>query len=216
VRRTWWRGVLLGFLALAFWARLRREPQRSEVAIVPGPVRPPRVGAALRPGEFRLVDVSEMPEGGTRYTADATDGRGGAPGCSFSITLGKPKNPSDSFAFAGARLARRPAQNCTGFLKALARELGFAGELPAPRPVASLDAQVAILGRDQSRGDQGGFTSEPAGPWTAAKLFLAGGEGEAFLNLNPTDRVGEFTLKDEEYATTVITELAKILLPEGP
>ena len=55
----------------------------------------------------------------------------------------------------------------------------------------------------------------PPGNWTAMKLFLADGEGEVFLNINARDGVGEFSIKDEDYATIVVTELAKVLLPKA-
>ena len=47
------------------------------------------------------------------------------------------------------------------------------------------------------------------------KLFLAGGEGEVFLNINAREGLGEFSIKDEDYATIVVTELAKVLLPKA-
>ena len=48
------------------------------------------------------------------------------------------------------------------------------------------------------------------------KVFLADGEGEVFLNLNPKEEIGEFSVKDEEYGSVVVTELAKVLLPARP
>jgi hypothetical protein len=79
-----------------------------------------------------------------------------------------------------------------------------------------LSAAIAILGTNQSRSNNGpiagGFTSKPPGSWTATKLFLADGEGEVFMNLNARDGFGEFSIKDEEYATIVVIELAKVLL----
>jgi hypothetical protein len=47
------------------------------------------------------------------------------------------------------------------------------------------------------------------------KLFLADGKGEVFLNLNAAEHIGEFSVKDEDYATIVTTELAKVLLRRG-
>ena len=112
----------------------------------------------------------------------------------------------------------RPGADCAGFLRRLALELGFKGPLPSPKPAGSLRASVAIFGVNQSRLPDspeaaGGFSSNPPGNWMAAKLFLADGEGEVFLNFNTVDRVGEFSVKDEGYATIVVTELAKILNP---
>jgi hypothetical protein len=58
-------------------------------------------------------------------------------------------------------------------------------------------------------------TSQPPGSWTVTKLFLADGKGEVFLNLNAAEHIGEFSVKDEDYATIVTTELAKVLLRRG-
>jgi hypothetical protein len=149
----------------------------------------------------------------------ATDGT--SPTCQFEIVIAKSNPATDApFSFADAALVRRPASDCTALLRAVAQHIGFKGELPKPTLTDRLAATVAILGRNQSRkagrGEvAGGFSSTPAGHWTVTKLFLADGDGEVFLNINAQERVGEFSIKDEEYATVVVTELAKILLPKA-
>jgi hypothetical protein len=167
---------------------------------------------ALRPGMFRIVETSATPDGGTRYVADASDG---AKACSFEIVIGKAKTTASGFfGFAPAAIVRRPRADCATFLKALAPQLGLRGKLPAPRPADKLTASVAVLGVNQSRDSaspEGGFSSRPPGNWTVTKLFLAGGEGEVFLNLDAADHIGELSVKDEDYATIVMTELAKVL-----
>ena len=136
--------------------------------------------------------------------------------------LGRPNPPVEArFFFTGATLSRRAGSDCSEFLEALAPTLGFTGEMPTVGAVSKLDASVAVLGQNQSRASKnaevaGGFTSNPVGTWLVTKLFLADGEGEVFLNLNPDDGAGEFSLKDEDYATVVVTELAKVLLPDRP
>ncbi len=35
------------------------------------------------------------------------------------------------------------------------------------------------------------------------------------MNINVRDGIGEFSLKDEDYAKVVVRELAKVLLPEA-
>jgi hypothetical protein len=79
---------------------------------------------------------------------------------------------------------------------------------------------VALLGVHQSRGHRdpevgGSFSSNPPGSWTATKLFLNDGEGELFLNVSASEGMGEFSPKDEGYASVVVRELAKILLLNG-
>jgi hypothetical protein len=175
----------------------------------------PAPAAATYPGAFRILESGSTADGGMRFVADAGEA---AKPCTFEIIIGKSKPAGGGlFAFAAATLVRRPRADCAAFLKALAPHLGFRGRLPAPRPADRLVTSVAVLGTNQSRAGKsrtiaGGFSSQPPGNWTVTKLFLADGEGEVFLNLNPVERVGEFSVKDEEYATTVITELAKILL----
>ena len=102
------------------------------------------------------------------------------------------------FSFAAASLARRQGSDCTSFIRALARHLGFHGELPTPGPADRLAASLAILGRNQSRSADKGevagtYSSNPAGHWTATKLFLADGEGEVYLNINLPEGFGEFS-----------------------
>jgi len=58
-----------------------------------------------------------------------------------------------------------------------------------------------------------GFSQKPAGNWIATKAFLAGGDAEVFLNINPKLGVGEFSPKDPDYANQVVAELAKVFLP---
>jgi len=77
--------------------------------------------------------------------------------------------------------------------------------------VDSLPFDLAILGENQSRSADGGFNTKPAGDWIAMKIFLANGEGEVFLNLNPVANKGEFSIKDPDYGDIVIAELAKVL-----
>jgi hypothetical protein len=168
-----------------------------------------------RPGAFRIIESGATSDGSTRYLAGAGKP---AKACTFEIIIGKSK-PSGGglFGLAPATLVRKPGADCAPFLQDLASHLGFKGKFPAPRAEDRLVTSVAVLGTNQSRTTKppkaaGGFSSEPPGHWTVTKLFLADGEGEVFLNLNAPDHVGEFSIKDEDYATIVITELAKILL----
>lgn len=171
----------------------------------------------LGPGAFRLSDLGAT-AGGTRYLASAEATPPST--CQFEVLIEKVQAMADApFSFAEASLVRRPGSDCTTFLSALARHLGVRSALPTPGPVDRLSASLAILGRNQSRSADvgevaGTFSSIPAGHWTATKLFLSDGEGEVYLNINVQEGFGEFSSKDEDYATVVVTELAKILLPK--
>ena len=174
-------------------------------------------GSALPPGTFRLAALGPSSEGASRYLASTSPERSG---CSFEIVVTGAKPASGSlFSFASAALVRRPKSDCSAFLRALAPELGFKGTLPTPQRLSRLDAKAAILGTNQSRHPEkpevaGSFSSQPPGHWTVMKLFLQGGDGEVFLNLNSSDGVGAFSFKDEDYASIVVTDLAKVFLPE--
>ena len=167
-------------------------------------------------GVFRLTGLAGNSDGSARYTAVANDS------CRFEVLVGAIK-PSDGapFSIKTGAIVRQPGSDCAEFLRALAPTLGFTGAMPTPAPAGRLDASMAILGMNQSRESEnaevaGGFTSDPAGNWLVTKLFLADGEGEVFLNLNPKDGVGEFSVKDEEYGAVVVTESARVLLPARP
>ena len=167
----------------------------------------------LGPGAFRLESLDTTREGTSRYMASI----GAAPAtCRFALEIERSNPVADSgFSFARAVLRRQPGSDCTTLLSEAARRLGFSGELPRPEPVNELVGSLAIIGTNLSRSEDpgGGFSSEPTGNWTAMKLFLANDQAEVYLNISERDGVGEFSTKDETYATAVVTELAKVLLP---
>ena len=57
----------------------------------------------------------------------------------------------------------------------------------------------------------GKFKREPRGDWVCVKVFVAGGEGEFFLNLSRKVGDAELSLKDSSYGDIVLAELAKAL-----
>ena len=208
------RSVLaLGIIGLLAHGCGRESPPRQARAST---TTVPR-SAKLAPGQFRLGDLGRAADGSTRYLAEAD---GSPVPCQFEIVAGKATVPAGgSFSFGRASLARRAPSDCTSFLQTLAPLLGFKGALPTPSPSPRLEFSMAVLGTNLSRSTgraeiAGGFLTNPPGTWLSSKLFLGDGEGEVFLNLNPTERVGELSIKDEDYATIVVTELGKVLLPE--
>lgn len=167
------------------------------------------------PGAFRLAEAGTASAGSRRFVA--TDGP--ADTCRFEIQIAE-ASPAKvgPGGFARATLARHPASDCTAYLKRLAPSLGFKGDMPAVPPVKELEVVVSILGRDLSKAEErdglaAGFSSTPRGNWLVTKVFLADGDGEVFLNLNTQEGVGEFSVKDVDHATKVVTELAKLLRP---
>lgn len=162
----------------------------------------------LAPGKFRIVQV---PSNGATERYRATAGAG----CTFDIVLtGAMSEDSRPVSITLLSLERRPGADCRRFLRELAPELGFVGELPSPPASQRLECSLAVLARGKGQRQENAVAR--TGPTTVtleAKLFVADGTGEVFLDWNLNDGLGGFSLKDPDYATVVVTELAKVLLP---
>jgi hypothetical protein len=135
----------------------------------------------------------------------------------FRIELG-PATASEAkdskdfrMSFGAGKLESEAGSEPTVFLAELKKALE-AKVLPKEvQKVPSVPFDFVVLGENQSRAPDGGFSDRPQGNWTAMKIFLAGGEGEVFLNLNPVIGKAEFSIKDSDYGDTVLRELAKVL-----
>jgi hypothetical protein len=117
-------------------------------------------------------------------------------------------------SFSRGALIRENDSKPVEFLREVAKVLEAKHYKPGKR-ADRLDLTLAILGQNLSRGSgtnqiAGGFTSEPAGDWITTKVFVADGEGEFFLNLNPKQGIGEISIKDPEYGNIVLKELSRI------
>jgi hypothetical protein len=150
-----------------------------------------------QPGVFAITEVdSKEAADGTRKTwrAEARAGDGKPFVFRLELLL-KPRKGESPFAFSDGAIAREPGADGTHFLRAVARAIEADGELAPPSDrVERLEFSTAILGTSLSRdgGDDmigGRFSSKP-GNWMAFKLFLADGEGEVYLNLEPRCGVG--------------------------
>lgn len=163
------------------------------------------------PGSFRIKEIkSEATPEGTRKTWLATIQRDGFNSAFRIELLMKTLKPNELFAFSKGAFVREPNSNNEPFLRELAKLLS-AKEIPDRVATSDrLDFGFTVLGTSQSHDRDDGFSSEPAGNWMATKVFVADGEGEFFLNLNPVDSAGEISLKDEEYGDTVIKALAPV------
>jgi hypothetical protein len=55
--------------------------------------------------------------------------------------------------------------------------------------------------------------TQPAGNWTAMKIFIGDGddESEVFLNFNPVSKKAQFSEKDVDYGDAVVAKLATVL-----
>jgi hypothetical protein len=114
-------------------------------------------------------------------------------------------------SFGKGRFLPEPGSDASALLVDLKRALEAKAIPSKIDRVDALPFESAILGENQSRSPDGGFSSKPSGDWIAMKIFLAKGEGEVFLNLNPVANKGEFCIKDPDYGDIVLAELAKVL-----
>ena len=87
----------------------------------------------------------------------------------------------------------------------------YDGDIPSFAPVQTIVAPAALIGSNQRRLPGGGYTDDPAGPWELMKVFLSDEGGEFFLNFNLEGGVGEFSMKDPEFAPEIVTRFGEIL-----
>jgi len=135
----------------------------------------------------------------------------------FQIELTLKALSTDSpFTISTGAFCREEDSSSSIFLKELAKALEAKKIKPTRRRIEKLIFTVAIIGMNLSRGTgkdmyAGAFISEPKGDWIATKVFVADGEGEFFLNLNPVLGIGEIAIKDPDYGNIVFKELSKII-----
>ena len=176
---------------------------------------------AHQPGSFTLAEVeSKDAADGLLKTWLATSRVGGNKPFTFRLELLlKNAKGNSPIAFSTGAILREGDADGRNFLDEVARAIESEVEAPAKSvQVDRLEFPTAILGTSLSRGTSenavaGSFTSSKPGNWIAVKLFLADGEGEVFLNINPVAGVGEFSTKDPEYGGVVLRELATVFLP---
>jgi hypothetical protein len=195
------------------------------VAPTPGPVR------------FRIEEQGAVKRGDseTRIWLATHQMEGKTARFQIKLTL-KPAKARQPLAFTSGVLYGDSKSDSSVLLLELARALDARRVPPAPRKKeGQLAFTAALLGQGLSRaagtptalvrtepdaapklmGSQaeiaGSFNQKPRGPWIATKVFVADGEGEFFLNLDPVAGVGEIALKDSDYGDIVMKELVKVL-----
>jgi hypothetical protein len=129
----------------------------------------------------------------------------------FVIELNESLQPIDNFAgFGKGRFVADSTSDASSLIAVLAKALEAKTVPKKSKRVASLPFEFASFGNHVARSADG-FGADGQGDWMVMKVFLQGGEGEVFLNLNPVIGKGEFTIKDPDYGDIVIAELAKVL-----
>ena len=119
------------------------------------------------------------------------------------------------FAISTGAFNSEPDSQYSEFLRQVAKALEAKNIKARKSKTGRLDFTLAVLGQNLSRGPganvlAGNFTSEPRGDWVATKIFVAGGDGEFFLNLNSKDAKGEISIKDPDYGDVVLRELSRV------
>src|SRR4051794_38513418 len=128
----------------------------------------------------------------------------------IKLTL-KPATGAAPIAFTSGVFYREPNSDASALLPDLARALEAKKKPAVGQKLDHLPFQAAIVGENLSHSPDGDLVAEPKGHWTAIKVFVRGGEGEFFLNLDPDEGKGEFSIKDPDYGDIVLQELAKVL-----
>lgn len=168
---------------------------------------------ACRPTET-IQPASLMP---LKITAAEPLAGGDPKAKSWLVTCGKDKflmdlvipsaSPSETIPFTTGRFCRHQETDARQCLDSIARVLE-AKQVEAPHERSRcLPFQAAILG--QNLNDH--LVAAPRGTWLATKAFVAGGEGEFYMNLSPETGEGEISIRDPEYGNIVVRELAKVM-----
>jgi hypothetical protein len=134
----------------------------------------------------------------------------------FRIQLHLPKSSSDKTSpilFGRGRFLSEPVSDSSVMLADLQKALEAKSLPKNVKREATLPFTYATLGEHQSRSEDDSFSSKPSGNWNAMKIFITTGdeESEVFMNLNPTDGKGEFSIKDSDYGDAILGKLASIL-----
>src|SRR5262249_38547029 len=118
----------------------------------------------------------------------------------FQIILSlRPQNGDSPIVISTGAFIRDADSHYSEFLRQVAKALEAKSIKARKSRIGRLDFTVALLGQNLSRGSGAnifgsGFTSEPRGDWIATKVFVAGGDGEFFLNLNSKEGRGEISI----------------------
>jgi hypothetical protein len=153
-------------------------------------------------GAFRLLEST---------TADASSG---SEVCRFRIHIVlEPRGIFSFFKSPTATFSAAPGSHCGGYLATLAGVLKFAGPMPTHARRKDVSAVIVLLGDKLVRRASGhGFGPEATGTWLASKLTFESTAGEVYLNMDETNGIGEFAMKDEGYAADVVRELSPVLV----
>ena len=161
---------------------------------------------------FRISQVSKKAlEGGQQFVWLAShDSKMGKAQFLISMDIRRASGNSP-FSVSKGSIEHVQGSEPGEFLRLLAVALAANKPHISKASLKQLPFSMAILGTNQSHEIGGSFSDRPAGSWIATKIFLANDQAEVYLNIDPVNGIGEFSMKDEEYGNTVIQELSKVL-----
>jgi hypothetical protein len=166
---------------------------------------------------FNLKAVAIPAAGPDTQLYDCTYSEGGkAAKFRLQLTLGSPYKDVPkgiSLISAEGKFIAVPGSDNSVLIRDLMTALEAKRSPLNVRRASELPFDAVVLGQNDSRGPDGGLFGKPPGHWTSIKLFLpkGGDDGEVFMNINPVEGKGEFSIKDSDYGDEVVAELARIL-----
>ncbi|HEX8044276.1 hypothetical protein [Rhizobium sp.] len=130
----------------------------------------------------------------------------------FVIEIQAPdeKEGSGPISFSRGAFRHVPGSRPTRFFDQLAKALTANTPRLSNAKLETLQFGIAFLGAATARIPGGGFGGGK-GDWYATKLFLDQDEAEVFFNFNLVSGEAEFSIKDEDYGNTVLSELSKVI-----
>jgi len=153
-----------------------------------------------------LESGSSKMEGPTKWLATYKSGGHVA---QFRIEFEAAKD-SSGFGFGKGRFVAVPSSDNAALMAELQEALEAKTLPKKAKRAETLPFEYAMFGHDLYRTPTG-LIADKKGNWAAIKIFLGGGEGELFLNLNPALGKGEFSMKDPDYGDFIVGELARVL-----
>jgi hypothetical protein len=126
----------------------------------------------------------------------------------FEISLILPKpGGKPSFGISKGTFISDRNSDYSEFLRAVANALE-ADKIEAGEPRTDrLEILCSVFGQNVKNRADG---AQGRADWTLTKIYVADGEGEFFLNLNPKAGIGEISIKDSGYGDIVVRELSRV------
>lgn len=126
----------------------------------------------------------------------------------FKIAFDRPQETTSTpipLSFGKGKFLAVPESDSSALIAELKKQLEAKSVPAGVARVQSLPFEYVVLGRYQHRDANSKVN------WITMKLFFGDDEGEVYLNLNPAQGKGEFSIKDPDYGDFVVKQLAKVL-----